>query len=35
VITLEPAPGYALGEPSSAEMFIKNGQAVLPCCSSN
>jgi hypothetical protein len=23
VVTLEPAPGYALGEPSSAEMFIK------------
>ena len=23
VITLEPAPGYAVGEPSSAEMFIK------------
>ena len=24
VITLEPAPGYAVGEPSSAEMFIKS-----------
>jgi hypothetical protein len=23
VVTLEPAPGYALGQPSSAEMFIK------------
>jgi hypothetical protein len=24
VVTLEPSPGYAVGEPSSAEMFIKN-----------
>ena len=23
VVTLEPGPGYAVGEPSSAEMFIK------------
>ena len=31
VVKLEPGPGYAIGEPSSATMWIEPSN-VLPCC---
>jgi hypothetical protein len=31
VVTLEPGPGYAIGEPSSATMWIEPSN-ILPCC---